>query len=100
MRRSSVFRASLHRPKTVMGTDPAAFYCIAFLGSFFFSAQVYVGIPLLLPVFYISRLLTNKDPQFMAIFFRYIEEGNAYSAIPRPSDWMNRPKGWGRGLPW
>lgn len=100
MRRSSTFHMSLQRPKTVMGTDPMAFYGVAFLGSFFFASKVYLAIPLLIPVHLIGRMLTKKDPKFMTIFMRYLDEPSAFSSIPRPSDWMNRPIGWGKGLPW
>lgn len=100
MRRSSAFRASLQRPKMVMGTDPLAFYAIAFLASFLFASKVYLGMPLLFPVYAISRLLSKKDPQFMSIFARYVDEPHALSSISRPSDWMNRPEGWGRGVAW
>jgi len=36
------------------------------------------------------------------LFLKYLDEGNAYTSIPRPSDWLSakRPSGWGKGLPW
>lgn len=83
-----------------MGTDPMAFYACAFLGSFFFAVKAYVAMPVALVAYLLSRMLTKKDPAFMRIFMRYIEEQNAFSSIPRPSDWTNRPAGWGKGLPW
>jgi type IV secretory pathway VirB3-like protein len=100
MRRASVFHASLHRPKTVMGIEPYAFYAVAFMGSFFFASKAYVVLPLVVLAYFAARWLTKKDPQFMATFMKYIEERHAYSALPRPEDWSKRPIGWGRGLPW
>lgn len=100
MRRSSVFHASLHRPKTVMGVEPYAFFMVAFLGSFFFASKAYLAMPIVPVAFLVAKWLTKKDPQFMAIMFRYVEEKHAYSALPRPEDWEKRPVGWGRGLPW
>lgn len=83
-----------------MGTDPVAFYACAFLGSFFFASKAYIAMPVALLAYLVSKMLTKKDPQFMGIFLRYVEEENAYSSIPHPSDWQNRPDGWGKGLPW
>lgn len=100
MRRHSVFHASLHRPKTVMGADPMGFYGSAFLGSFFFASKAYIAMPVALLAFLIARWLTKKDPQFMSIFLRYVDESHAYTSIPRPTDWSERPPGWGKGLPW
>lgn len=102
MRRSSVFHASLHRPKTVMGIEPYAFYAVAFMGSFFFASRAYSALPVVVLAFLVARWLTKKDPQFMATFLKYIEERDAYSALPHSEDWSGtrRPVGWGRGLPW
>lgn len=83
-----------------MGCDPAGFYATAFMGSFFFASKAYAALPVALVAFMITRILTKKDPQFMGIFLRYVDEAHAYTALPRPSDWENRPVGWGRGLPW
>lgn len=100
MRRSSPFHASLHRPKTVMGADPLGFYGAAFLGSFFFASKAYVAMPVALLAFFLARWLSKKDPNFMGVFKKYLDERDAYSAIPRPTDWSSRPAGWGKGLPW
>jgi hypothetical protein len=100
MRRSSAFYLSLQRPKTVQGTDPYAFYAWAFLASFMFSGRMYLGLPLIIPAYLLSRSLTKRDPLFMKAFLRYLDEAHAFSGLPRPSDIMNRPRGWGRGLPW
>jgi hypothetical protein len=83
-----------------MGSDPAGFYGAAFLGTLFFASKAYVAMPAAVVAFLVSRMLTKKDPQFMTIFLRYVDEAHAYTAIPRPSDWENRAAGWGRGLPW
>ena len=101
-RRASVFHASLNRPKTMMGTDPKAFLALAFAFSTLFAMQAYLALIALLPGFTLARLLTKKDPLFMSVFMRYLDEVNAYTSIPRPSDWFSkkRPPGWGRGLPW
>ncbi len=99
-RRSSVFHPSLHRPKTVMGADPAGFYGAAFLGAFFFASKAYVALPVAFLAFMLARMLTKTDPHFMSIFLRYVDEAHAYTAIPRPTDWTARPAGWGKGLPW
>lgn len=84
----------------MMGMDPKAFYLIAFMGSFFFASKAYPPLLLILPAFSIARLLTKKDPQFMAIFMKYLDERDAYTSLPRPTDWSKRPHGWGKGLPW
>lgn len=85
-----------------MGIEPYAFYGVAFVGSFFFAGGAYAALPIVPVAFLIARWLTKKDPQFMAIFLRYLDERDAYSALPRPEDWTGtrRPAGWGRGLPW
>ena len=97
MRRSSTFHPSLHRPKLVMGADPMAFYGAAFLGSFFFASKAYLALPVALIAFVIGRWMTKKDPNFMTIFMRYLDEKDAYSPLPTPTDWARRPIGWGRG---
>jgi type IV secretory pathway VirB3-like protein len=99
-RRSSVFHASLHRPKMVMGMDPKAFYLVSFIGAFMFATGAYLSIVLVVPALGAGRLLSKKDPLFMSIFLNYLDEAEAYSSIPRPEDWKSRPVGWGRGLPW
>lgn len=83
-----------------MGVEPYAFYVVAFIGSFFFASKAYVVMPFVIVAFLAARWLTKKDPQFMATFLKYIDEKDAYSALPRPEDWSGRPAGWGRGLPW
>lgn len=83
-----------------MGADPMAFYGAAFIGSFLFASKAYLAMPVALVAFVVGRFMTKKDPQFMSIFFRYVEEAHAYSALPRPEDWSGRPAGWGKGLPW
>lgn len=102
MRRSSVFHASLHRPKLVMGMDPLAFYVVAGYGSVMFAVGAYPALLAIPPLFAGGRLMSKKDPHFMGIFLKYLDQGEAYSSIPRPGDWTNpnRPVGWGRGLPW
>ncbi len=85
----------------MMGMDPKAFYAIAFVGSMLFANKAYPPLLVLLPAFSVARLLTKKDPQFMEIFIKYLDERDAYTSIPRPSDWTKkRPAGWGKGLPW
>lgn len=83
-----------------MGMDPKAFYVLAFFGSFLFASKSYPPLLLLIPALSVGRLLTKKDSQFMSIFMRYLDERDAYTSIPRPSDWSRRPPGWGKGLPW
>ena len=85
-----------------MGTDPKAFYALAFMGTFLFASGAYLALLVLLPGFTVARMLTKKDAQFMGIFLQYLDEDNAYTSLPRPSDWAGkrRPAGWGRGLPW
>ncbi len=99
-RRSSTFHASLHRPKTVMGMDPLAFYVVAFVGAFLFAMGAYLALIAVFPAFAAGRMLSKKDPLFMRIFLSYLDEGDAYSSIPRPADYNSRPVGWGRGVPW
>ncbi len=99
-RRSSTFHTSLHRPKMVMGTDPKAFFVVAFVAATLFAAQSYLALAAVLPLFSVCRLMTKRDPQFMEIFLRYLNEENAYTNLPKPSHWDSRPAGWGRGLPW
>ena len=100
MRRSSVFHASLHRPRTVMGADPLGFYGAAFLASFFFASKAYLALPVALLALLIARWLTKKDPMFMGVFQRYMDERHAYQSLPIPQQWSGRVAGWGRGLPW
>jgi type IV secretory pathway VirB3-like protein len=99
-RRFSHFHGSLNRPKIMMGMDPNAFYALAFVGSFLFASKAYLPLIVLVPGFSVARLLTKKDSQFMGIFLKYLDERDAYTSIPRPSDWSKRPAGWGKGLPW
>ena len=83
-----------------MGTDPMAFYACAFMVSFLFASKAYVAMPVVFFAYLAARMFTKKDPAFMRVFLRYFEEADAYSSIPRPSNWQNRPQGWGKGLPW
>lgn len=84
----------------VMGMDPLAFYVVASMGAVMFAIGAYAGLMVIPPAFAAGRLLSKKDPHFMQVFLKYLDQGDAYSSLPRPSDWMTRPVGWGRGLPW
>lgn len=83
-----------------MGSDPKAFYSIAFLGSMLFATGAYAALLAIFPAFTAARLMSKKDALFMTIFLKYLDEGEAYSSVPRPEDWEQRPVGWGKGLPW
>lgn len=99
-RRASVFHPSLHRDRAMMGVEQTAFMAVAFSGAACFAMGLYIPLVVVVPVmFLLARWMTKKDHHFMPIFLRYMDEGDAYSALPRPADWNNRPHGWGRGLP-
>jgi hypothetical protein len=83
-----------------MGADPLGFYGSAFLGSFLFASKAYLALPVALLALFIARWLTKKDPMFMIVFQRYLDERHTYQALPRPELWRRRAGGWGRGLPW
>lgn len=96
--RSTPFHNSLHRPKMMMGIEKGAFGALALTGSF---AVVFHSILILVLVvigYLVSKWLSKKDDQFFTIFLHYTQEGHVYNAVPRPSDFESRPKGWGKGL--
>ena len=97
--RYSKFHNSLQRTQTIMGIESTAFGGIVFAASFMVVAKAYWAIPVLVFIYLIARWLTKSDGQFMVMFFRYLDEGHVYDATPRTSDFMRRPKGWGRGVP-
>lgn len=99
-RRFTRVYTSINRNKTIMGVEPKAFMLVAFIASAAFANGVYIGLAFV-PFMHIGmQLLTKKEYLFFQIFMRYLNESDAYSAITRPSDWLNRPPGWGKGLPW
>jgi len=83
-----------------MGADPLGFYGAAFLAPFFFASRAYLAWPVALLALLIARGLTKKDPMFMGVFQRYLDERHAYQSLPGPQQWSRRAAGWGRGLPW
>lgn len=68
------------------------------IASFSIVAQSYFLIPVVLLVFVIARWQSKRDHLFMKLFLRYLQEAHVYDATPRPSDFQNRPPGWGKGL--
>lgn len=99
-RRSSRIYTSLNRNKSIMGVEKKAFMGVAFMASMMFATQLYFGL-FLVPFFhFLMQWLTKKEHQFFDIFLKYLNESDAYSSIPRPSNWSVRPLGWGRNLPW
>jgi type IV secretory pathway TrbD component len=100
MRRYSRTYTSLNRNQTIMGVEKRAFMVEAFYASAMFANGFYAGLLMLPLIHALMRWLTKKDYMFFEIFMRYMNEGDAYSSIPQPSDWERRPLGWGRGLPW
>lgn len=82
-----------------MGIERTAFGGLVFVLSFMVVAKAYWVLPIILMVYFMARWLTKSDGQFMAIFLRFLDEGNVYDATPRASDFESRPKGWGKGVP-
>jgi len=82
-----------------MGIEKASFGGLVVAGSFCVVARSYWGAPIIVILYFLARWLTKRDGQFMEVFFRYLNEEHVYDATPRISDYMSRPKGWGKGLP-
>ncbi|MDP3139748.1 MAG: VirB3 family type IV secretion system protein [Burkholderiaceae bacterium] len=99
-RRDSVFHGSLNRPQLYAGVPRAAFMVVVLGGMFLFVARLYHGVPAALLLWALARWLTRRDPAWLDILVRYLEEAHAYDSLPRPRDCQRRPRGWGRGLPW
>lgn len=83
-----------------MGVEKKAFMVVAFYASAMFANGILVGLAFVPFIHALMRWLTKKDHMFFELFMRYMNESDAYSSLPRPSDWKRRPLGWGRGLPW
>lgn len=97
--RYSRFHRSLNRPRLLMGVEKGAFGVLTIVGSFAFASQSLWGIPIVIISFMIARWLSKIDDKFVQVFLTYIKEEHVYDAIPRASDHMTRPRGWGRGIP-
>lgn len=69
-------------------------------GSFAFVARVYWIMPGALLLWFVARWATKKDPAWMEILELYLKEEHIYDSIPRFKEFMKRPSGWGKGLPW
>jgi len=97
--RSSVFHTSLHRAKLIMGVERGMFAFIALFTSTCFAMKLYWVTPVAVLLYVVGRWLSKVDDQYVLVLSRYLQEEHVYDATPRPSDYNNRPKGWGRGLP-
>jgi type IV secretory pathway VirB3-like protein len=97
--RFSEFHHSLHRPKLIMGIEHKAFGALVMIMVFAFVAKSYWGIPVVAVVYLVFRWVSKREPQFTEIFFRFMDEEHYYDATPRLDDYMNRSKGWGKGIP-
>lgn len=97
--RSSQFHTSLHRPKLIMGVEKGFFGAMALFASSAFALRVYWLLPVTVLVYLVGKWLSKKDDQFMGILGRYLLEDHVYDATPRPSDYLRRPRGWGKGIP-
>ena len=97
--RSSLFHLSLHRHKLIMGVEKSSFGGLVFGAVFSLVAQAFWAYPLLIILFVLARWVTKKDDQFVGVLLKYLNEEHVYDALPRPSDFQKRPKGWGKGLP-
>lgn len=82
-----------------MGVEKASFGGLAFALSFLVVAKFYWAMGFIVIAYLLMRWLTKRDGQFMAVFFRYLNEDHIYDATPRTDDFKKRPKGWGRGIP-
>ena len=100
MRRSSTFHSSLNRPQLYAGVPTMEFLLIMLGGSFCFVAKIYQAIPAMLLLWVIARWLTKKDTAWAEILQQYLRETHVYDSLPRPVTFLNRPRGWGKGLPW
>jgi len=71
---------------------------LVFLAVFALVARAYWVLSLAALGVLIGRWLSKLDDQYVAILLRYLGEDHVYDATPRPTDFQNRPQGWGRGL--
>jgi len=97
--RSSAFHKSLHRPKLIMGVEKGMFGGLVFVAVFGLVAKAVWIFPLAAGLFLVGRWLSKVDDQYIASLLRYLNEDHVYDATPRPTDFQQRPKGWGRGIP-
>ena len=82
-----------------MGIEKASFGGLVFASSFCMAARSYWGFLVIVLLYFVANWLTKRDPQFLEVFFQYLNEEHIYDATPRNSDFNSRPKGWGKGLP-
>jgi hypothetical protein len=83
----------------ILGVEKGMFGALVFLAVFALVARAYWVAPLAVLGVLIGRWLSKLDDQYVAILLRYLGEDHVYDATQRPSDFQDRPKGWGRGLP-
>lgn len=72
---------------------------LVFFAVFALVARAYWMLPLFFIGYLVGRWLSKVDDQYVAILAKYLKEEHVYDATPRPTDFLKRPKGWGRGLP-
>ncbi len=83
-----------------MGVEKGIFAGLVFLAVFGLVAKAYWTFPLSIIGFFVGRWLSKVDDQYVSILAAYLREEHVYDATTRPGDYsINRPKGWGRGLP-
>lgn len=99
MRRSSNSRKAFKREKLYIGIPANAFYLLLLAGMLvvmFKKWSFFTGIVLL---WWIFKLVTAKDTQWMDLFDSYRKEKHIYDSLPRKSIWEKIPKGWGKDKP-
>lgn len=97
--RFSAFHTSLHRPKLIMGVEKGMFGVLALFSAVCFGIRAYPLLPMVGVLFFVGRWLSKVDDQYIAVLASYLREEHVYDATPRPADFQQRPKGWGKGIP-
>lgn len=96
--RSSVFHASLNRPRLTAGVGSEVFLTELLLALAFGFLQAYALLLLLPPLHYFLRWIYRHDPIALAAYRRYSREADHYDPWTHAAARAQRPRRWGRGL--
>lgn len=82
------------------GVPEAAFLIIVMGGQMLFIAEMYYYLPITVVLYWLAKEFTKRDPDWMDLLLRYLDEKHSYDSLPRPDYFLNkRVLGWGKKLP-
>jgi type IV secretory pathway TrbD component len=96
--RQSVIHMSLNRQKLIMGIGDKAFVAEVGILLIALNLQVWLLMPMVVPLHYFFRWLYRKDSIALNAYTNYQKEADVYDPWVRPSVTKARPHGFGRGM--